>query len=97
MPEVGAVEVGETPGAVVVHGGQSLLSRDPMNGYARDVSDRDQLQAQLSEARLRLNDLTRELDESMAAEEHDEHFTAKLQRARECVLELVEALEALSG
>ena len=67
-----------------------------MNGYARDVSDRDRLIAELSEAKLRLSDLTRELDESMAAEEHDDHFTAKLQRARECVLELVAALEALS-
>jgi hypothetical protein len=59
------------------------------------VTERDRLLAELAEARLRLSDLTRELDESMAAEEHDTMFVKKLERARECVIELARALEDL--
>jgi hypothetical protein len=58
------------------------------------VDTKRDLQAQIAEAKLRLSDLTRELDESRAAEENP-IFVDKLQRARDCVIELEKALAAL--
>lgn len=49
--------------------------------------DRAQLIADIEEARLRLSDLTRELNESPAAED-DPMFGEKLQRVRDCIAEL---------
>ncbi len=56
----------------------------------------DQLKTQLEEAKLRVRDLTRELDESMRAESEDS-VSAELQRARERLVELVHALELMNG
>ncbi len=60
------------------------------------MADRKQLLAEIDEARLRLSNLTRELDESPAAEK-DPLFGERLQRVRDCVLELERALAALSA
>lgn len=56
----------------------------------------DQLKAQLDEAKLRVSDLTRSLDESMRAEQ-DDRVTAELQRAQERVAALERALERVKG
>jgi exonuclease VII small subunit len=60
------------------------------------MTERSELLASLNEARLRLENLTRELDESPAAEE-DPTFEDKLQKVHECVLELERALRALNN
>jgi hypothetical protein len=54
----------------------------------------DQLKTLLEEAKLRLSDLTRELDESMRAED-DKATQAELDRARDRVLVLEHSLERL--
>ena len=59
-------------------------------------TERERLVATIAEARLRLRDLTRELDESMRAEEDDD-TVGDLQRARECVLDLEKALARLDA
>ena len=59
------------------------------------MTERDKLLAAIAEAKLRVSDLTRELNESPAAEQ-DPSFTAKLERLHDCVIELEQALEALS-
>jgi hypothetical protein len=60
------------------------------------VEERDRLVAEIKETKLRLRDLTRQLDESPAAEQ-DARFGEKLQRVHDCVLELERALEALGA
>ncbi|MEX0874072.1 MAG: hypothetical protein WD646_05065 [Actinomycetota bacterium] len=58
--------------------------------------DLKKLRAELEEAKLRMRDITRELDESPAAE-HEEMITAKLHKAREHVIELQRALAELES
>lgn len=56
----------------------------------------DRLKALLEEAKLRLRDLTRELDESMRAED-EEVVLAELQKAQERVVALEHSLDRLEG
>jgi hypothetical protein len=58
--------------------------------------DLAKLRAELDEAKLRMRDITRELDESPAAE-LEETIMAKLHKAREHVLELERALAELES
>jgi hypothetical protein len=59
------------------------------------VGRREDLIAEIEEAKLRLSDLTRELDESPAAEQNP-MFGDTLQHIRDCVIALERALEALN-
>lgn len=59
-------------------------------------TDVDRLKALLEEAKLQLTHLTRELDESMRAE-NEEVIVAELQRARDRVVALEHSLELLDG
>ena len=59
-------------------------------------TDVDRLKALLNEAKLQLAHLTRELDESMRAE-NEELVLAELQRARDRVVALEHSLELLDG
>jgi exonuclease VII small subunit len=59
-------------------------------------SDIEKLRAELEEAKLRMRDITRELDESPAAEQED-MIMAKLDEAREHVIELERALAELES
>jgi hypothetical protein len=59
-------------------------------------AERERLVAAISECKHRLSDLTRELDESMRAEE-DDATVAELQRVREHVVELVGMLAELDA
>jgi hypothetical protein len=59
-------------------------------------SDTAKLREQIEEAKLRLSDLTRELDESMRAED-EETVQTELQRARDRVVELERLLEDAEG
>ncbi len=67
----------------------------PMHDGAPST-ERERLIATIDEARLRLSDLTRELDESMRAEE-DDATVAELQRVREHVVELERVLAQLDA
>jgi hypothetical protein len=55
-----------------------------------------QLRALIEEAKLRVTDLTRELDESMRAEQ-EEAILTELQRARERVIALERSLARAEG
>ena len=59
-------------------------------------TERERLIATISEAKHRLSDLTRSLDESMAAEE-DDAVVVELQRVREQVVELEQTLAELDA
>lgn len=57
---------------------------------------REELHKELAEARLHLDELTRQLDESMGAEEgSDETIVAELERARARLVRLEAAAERL--
>jgi hypothetical protein len=56
----------------------------------------DQLKVVLEEAKLRLSDLTRELDESMRAED-DKAIQAELDKAHQRVVALEHSLERLEA
>lgn len=78
----------------------STLSRFEacQDGHEETMSDvqTEQLRALLEEAKLRLRDLTRELDESMRAED-EELVLAELHKARDRVVALEHSLERLEA
>jgi hypothetical protein len=59
-------------------------------------TDVERIKEMLEEAKLRLRDLTRELDESMRAE-NEEQVLNELQRARDRVVALEHSLTLLEG
>ena len=60
------------------------------------TTERERLMATIAETKHRLSDLTRELDESMRAED-DEATVVELQRVRERVVELERMLAELDA